>query len=484
VVKIKYFLNFRIISKLALMITMITFFSLYETNHAENEKNNNPTAAKKIPDKIDLRKTRFFETFFPSEGENYWTYDGYFYSPVLPEIGIKLPGTLTINTGEKEYFKGLSLFSHIHFVDSDTTQFESETYVGYVQKEDGIYNIGSKTTFYPPDMTSYIDETVIEPPALVLPYYLEIGKKWAFTTTSTRKFGPEWSYLNETIKHIPQIETSKTQENWEITGKESIQVPVGTFDCYIIKKEKVSQITDISDPKPPDLFGKGTGHITLKITETVWFSPEVGIVKISEGIKTFYPNLNSFGPPQPYDQILTTYHNQFNSSTAKEQNDKIVTVDTVEDLKTKLTWQRCPVGRSGKKCKSGDYKLMDWPSAMDYCKNLQLAGRKWRLPTKEELKSLIFCSNGKDSKNIKDSIDYANDEATSCGEGGTYSAPTINKKLFPNSAGQNSFYWASDVKFLEDTSSWSFQPWTVWFVNGMVSQKPKNLTVPVRCVSN
>jgi hypothetical protein len=55
----------------------------------------------------------------------------------------------------------------------------------------------------------------------------------------------------------------------------------------------------------------------------------------------------------------------------------------VLDKETGLVWAKNPNGSSG-----------NWQTAMDYCKTLRLGGRMgWRLPTIEELSSLVDPSN-------------------------------------------------------------------------------------------
>lgn len=73
--------------------------------------------------------------------------------------------------------------------------------------------------------------------------------------------------------------------------------------------------------------------------------------------------------------------------------------DTVYDRKTDLTWQRCSIGKkwmSGAGCE-GDAETYTFRNAQ------QLANGPWRLPTKDELLSLID-QNRKD-KNLKPAID-------------------------------------------------------------------------------
>ena len=66
---------------------------------------------------------------------------------------------------------------------------------------------------------------------------------------------------------------------------------------------------------------------------------------------------------------------------------------TVTDTKTKLIWQKCSIGQNNDATCSGKATRLswDWGRAKNSCKKLKLAGKKWRLPEKEELKSLIYC---------------------------------------------------------------------------------------------
>ena len=85
---------------------------------------------------------------------------------------------------------------------------------------------------------------------------------------------------------------------------------------------------------------------------------------------------------------------------------------TANDTVTGLTWQRCSVGQSwkdGAGCE-GNLSWMTWDQAMN-------AGTgKWRLPTKDELGTLVAptCKN-----------------------------PAINETVFPNMNPDNPTYWTS-----------------------------------------
>ena len=77
------------------------------------------------------------------------------------------------------------------------------------------------------------------------------------------------------------------------------------------------------------------------------------------------------------------------SPTAKLSSSRfVVEQETVYDLKTKLTWMRCSYGQTSRKgggC-DGEVKPVDWDAAMA----LRVPGdRAWRLPTKDELDSIV-----------------------------------------------------------------------------------------------
>jgi hypothetical protein len=77
----------------------------------------------------------------------------------------------------------------------------------------------------------------------------------------------------------------------------------------------------------------------------------------------------------------------------------VIREDTVYDMKTDLTWQRCSVGQhwiDGMGC-DGDARVFTFDEAQ------KLADASWRLPTKDELMSLVD-QNRKD-KNLNPAVD-------------------------------------------------------------------------------
>ncbi|WP_167881237.1 DUF1566 domain-containing protein [Leptospira gomenensis] len=87
---------------------------------------------------------------------------------------------------------------------------------------------------------------------------------------------------------------------------------------------------------------------------------------------------------------------------------------TVRDTLNGIVWQKCSFGQNPLDC-SGVTTIMDWDSALFSCRNLNLAGRTWRVPNVKELMSLI---------------DYSRT-----------SFPIINIAIFANTTG--GYYWSS-----------------------------------------
>ena len=110
--------------------------------------------------------------------------------------------------------------------------------------------------------------------------------------------------------------------------------------------------------------------------------------------------------------------------------------DSVYDTQTKLTWQQ-PI-------QSARYS---WADAQSYCSALALQGGGWRLPSINELQTLV-------------------DESTN---------PAIDAAAFPMTPSE--YFWASSA-VIDDAS----RAWTAFFTNGSTYSFAKTAMKNVRCV--
>lgn len=142
---------------------------------------------------------------------------------------------------------------------------------------------------------------------------------------------------------------------------------------------------------------------------------------------------------------------------------------TVTDTKTKLMWKQCSEGQSGKDC-SGEAAKYKWDDAMSkFGKGVSFAGHSdWRMPTMEELPTLVYCSNGTQHEEARDEMCGGKDY-----KAGEYQKPTINQKVFPNT--NKDSYWSSTEKDASDA-------WDVSFDYGHVSRGDRDTVYAVRLV--
>ncbi len=113
---------------------------------------------------------------------------------------------------------------------------------------------------------------------------------------------------------------------------------------------------------------------------------------------------------------------------------------TITDTETGLMWKRCSEGLSGMNCEEGNVKTYGRDDAVKRFKNVKYAGyADWRLPTIDELKTLVDCSNSQ----------IENDR----GCNGVSETPTINQQAFPNT--MMHFYWSGTPSADYSASAWS-----------------------------
>lgn len=120
---------------------------------------------------------------------------------------------------------------------------------------------------------------------------------------------------------------------------------------------------------------------------------------------------------------------------------------TVYDKRTKLEWMRCSLGQilRGNNC-VGEAKEYKWQKAMNTAKGYRFAGyTDWRVPTRWELDTLVYCSSGQQKLRAKKYLDLYD-----CL--GNYKRPTILQSVFPNTSGR--FYWSSSPDAYGYNDAW------------------------------
>ena len=135
---------------------------------------------------------------------------------------------------------------------------------------------------------------------------------------------------------------------------------------------------------------------------------------------------------------------------------------TVTDEINRLVWEKCSYGQMwiNESC-IGDATQMTWNDA----KNLSFSIENARLPTKDELKTLVFCVDGK----YDNEGDCINSEVAT-------NRPTIDKEYFPNTPSDD--YWSSTPSATNYNSAWS-----VDFFSGHSSDESTDYKNYVRLVT-
>lgn len=175
----------------------------------------------------------------------------------------------------------------------------------------------------------------------------------------------------------------------------------------------------------------------LQVQETVEVTTKIENPVTEKKIETTAPIELTQDQDQTQESIVTKSPNTF-----IDNKNGTVTFKT-----SGLTWQQCAVGQNwtGTTC-NGNAKKMNWGEAMKLTSNF--AGyNDWHLPTKDELMTLVECSD-----------DQYNQDG-SCKNYNLTNKPTINKMAFPNT--NSSVFWASS-SFV----NLSYYAWGVYFSSG------------------
>jgi hypothetical protein len=172
-------------------------------------------------------------------------------------------------------------------------------------------------------------------------------------------------------------------------------------------------------------------------------------VELEQGDFLFVPKeLQGGGEPEPPrpDDLRSFLQNR--GGQKERKIDKYIDHGdgTITDTETGLMWKRCSEGLEGVNCEKGKAKKYEYDDAVQRFKNVEYAGYSdWRLPTVDELKTLVYCSKG--VKNKEDGwCNYGSER------------PTINQQAFPNTT---DWYWSSSP-----FANYSGDAWYVNFYYG------------------
>lgn len=128
----------------------------------------------------------------------------------------------------------------------------------------------------------------------------------------------------------------------------------------------------------------------------------------------------------------------------------------VTDRETKLMWMACSLGQTwnGRGC-SGEATEFLWSEAIDESQVATYANyQDWRLPTRQELNSIVSCSQGR----AEVALDNRGKEVIKNGKKlngqcqGNYARPTIDTKVFPDTL--SSLYWSYSHSAVNNYSAW------------------------------
>jgi hypothetical protein len=171
--------------------------------------------------------------------------------------------------------------------------------------------------------------------------------------------------------------------------------------------------------------------------------------------------------------VLLARYEKFPPALATIENYQVKD-SLVTDTKTGLMWVRCSAGQewNGTGCQ-GNPSIVSFEAAKKMADTLNYSGyNDWRLPTDEELRTIVYCSSGKPTK-------WDNQIHDECE--GSYDKPTIMQDVFPQTLiGVRAWFWTSTT-----IPMWDNLHKTVSFENGSLDNGAANGGVhQVRFVRN
>ena len=186
----------------------------------------------------------------------------------------------------------------------------------------------------------------------------------------------------------------------------------------------------------------------------------------------WYPMFNN---PKFFSSIISIvlFFNLSGCSSLNKVSPKKVTISgafkdngdgTVTDQSRHLMWKKCSETQNSITCKTNSKSGLLWKEAMIAAQQPFAGYKDWRIPSKNELRSLIKCSNG--------IIPKEQDGVLGClgsDRKGVYTSPTIDLTVFPNTEA-NYFWTNSPLKSRPNAN------YTLDFNNGGTSAAYRNNT--------
>ena len=235
-------------------------------------------------------------------------------------------------------------------------------------------------------------------------------------------------------------------------------LPTGSLKELDLSDNSIFSLPFVNMPDLTDIDLLGNRHIKVdKLFGGLFALPSLKIFKIEKN-ETL---------PEPLQKKLVSIASKGSAQNYKKdvQDYLIHTNGTVTHQKEQLMWKRCSEGLSGDHCQEGEAKRFTWDEAV-LLEGSEFAGDKdWRLPTKDELLTLINCNtlNGSTSRPCKGKINRNNKNLR----------PRIYQKAFPNT--MSSSYWSSKTNA-------NHLAWEVGFYNGDSKNVLKSTKYYVRLV--
>ncbi len=200
------------------------------------------------------------------------------------------------------------------------------------------------------------------------------------------------------------------------SGKQPVQTNEAVSEPLSFSGEQSSQV-DFPAPKK-----RINGEMNIKPNHRIGKIVAL-LILLGVGAQLWQADFDNFGSEQLQSQQPSLIADRY-----QDNGD-----GTLTDMTTGLQWMRCSLGQTwqNQTC-AGDATKYSFDDALKTGRQTVFAGHNdWRVPTIDELKTLIYCSNG--------SPKIWNDTGESCK--GDDQSPTIHLSAFPNTLAE--IVWSS-----------------------------------------